>query len=144
MKPPNPALYSSSCSCSWLLLRHFAQKFPTLDGQPLSKLSEEDDQEVLPEIIPELSADDVNVFEPGVIVSENEESLFSDHKMPEVTYEEARVIMTRTDFIDPLDVLHVSSLHTNIFIYPIFVFTRRVKSISIDIFGLDNRDRYET
>lgn len=88
-------------SCSWLLLRHFAQNFPSLDSTP----TDITDEPRIPDLTIDISDDDVNVSEPGLIASN---PLLEDLKVPEVTYEEARRIMTRTDFIEPLDVLHVS------------------------------------
>ncbi|RSH88872.1 hypothetical protein EHS25_002534 [Saitozyma podzolica] len=76
-------------SCSWLLLRHFARQGPVLHSEV-----EEDDR-----------APDDDVERPEVDLRE-------DIVLPKVSYEEARRIMTRTDFIEPLDHLHVIAIDT--------------------------------
>lgn len=78
-------------SCSWLLLRHLAQKAPTLDAEPTT-------------------VDEVDL---GAIEDSAEETVdmpptLEDLKMPRVSFDDARRIMTRTDFVEELDHLHVS------------------------------------
>jgi hypothetical protein len=77
-------------SCSWLLLRHLAQKAPTLDAEPTT-------------------VDEVDL---GAIEDSAEETVdlpptLEDLKMPRVSFDDARRIMTRTDFLEQLDHLHV-------------------------------------
>lgn len=77
-----PSLFARSLSrhsCSWLLLRHLARIAPPLSSWPPSHTTDAPSETV-----------------PG-----------QDLAMPSVTYEEARRIMTRTDFLDPLDHSHV-------------------------------------
>jgi hypothetical protein len=80
-------------SCSWLLLRHLAQKAPTLDAEPttvdeVDMAAVEDASEETPDSIPTLE----------------------DLHMPRVSYDDARRIMTRADFVEQLDHLHVRPL----------------------------------
>jgi hypothetical protein len=85
-------------SCSWLLLRHLAQKAPTLDAEPttvdeVDMAAVEDASEETPDSIPTLE----------------------DLHMPRVSYDDARRIMTRADFVEQLDHLHVCPL-----LFPLF------------------------
>jgi len=80
-------------SCSWLLLRDLAQKAPTLDAEPttvdeVDMAAVEDASEETPDSIPTLE----------------------DLHMPRVSYDEGRRIMTRADFVEQLDHLHVRPL----------------------------------
>lgn len=75
-------------SCSWLLLRHFAQM-----ASPDSTDSDEENDT-------KAASDEVTV--------KDEEDVRDVH-LPGVSFDVARRLMTRTDFIEPLDHLHVSS-----------------------------------
>lgn len=68
-----------------------AQEAPWLDGD---KASPPDAEEAVPEEMP--------VITDGLTPSET-----VDLQMPKVAYDDARRIMTRTDFLEPLDHLHV-------------------------------------
>lgn len=83
-------LVQLTLSCSWLLLRHLAQKAPALDAEPttvdeVDLGAVEDASEETPDSIPTLE----------------------DLHMPRVSYDDARRIMTRADFVEQLDHLHV-------------------------------------
>jgi len=74
-------------------MRHLAQKAPTLDAEPtavdeVDMSAVEDASEETPDSIPTLE----------------------DLHMPRVSYDDARRIMTRADFVEQLDHLHVSPL----------------------------------
>ncbi|ORY32864.1 hypothetical protein BCR39DRAFT_557421 [Naematelia encephala] len=72
-------------SCSWLLLRHLAKMAPTLPG-------------VGPTTVPDNEEESTHT---------GPEPDDEDTSLPKVTFEEARRIMTRTDFVQDLDHLHV-------------------------------------
>ncbi|BEI93296.1 uncharacterized protein CcaverHIS019_0509240 [Cutaneotrichosporon cavernicola] len=104
-------------SCSWLLLRHMAQNAPKLDplmamGDPKAKEEDEDDEKPDPaedhggiDLTP--SAMDVvamHTAESSVPLPKlTEDELYTDIVLPRVTYDDARRLMTRTDFFDGLD-----------------------------------------
>ncbi|ODO06441.1 hypothetical protein L198_01673 [Cryptococcus wingfieldii CBS 7118] len=96
-------------SCSWLILRHLAQAGPALTPYPpaLPSIPSKDDVEYRP--VPDndgehvRSSSSVNITPPVEISSE-------DLVLPKVTFEEARRIMTRADFLGALDHYHVVAI----------------------------------
>lgn len=88
-------------SCSWLLLREFAKKFPQVGESAVAS----DDTPV------KVADDDISVTEPGQVPDASD---LEDLAIPSFTFEETRRIMTRTDFIEPLDILHVSAADTTL------------------------------
>nr|ODO01229.1 hypothetical protein L204_01957 [Cryptococcus depauperatus CBS 7855] len=94
-------------SCSWLILRHLAKAADPLPLYPLiltpssSEEEDSDDANIVNEGI--RSSSPVNVTPPRELSGE-------DLYLPKVTYEEARRIMTRTDFLGDLDHYHILSI----------------------------------
>lgn len=89
-------------SCSWLLLRHLAQQAPPL---------EMDDQ--TPPSIDDGAPSGPDTGSNEVVTDDRLESskpVVGDLNLPRVAFDDARRIMTRTDFLEPLDHLHVSPL----------------------------------
>jgi hypothetical protein len=78
-------------SCSWLLLRDLAKRVPTLEAEPTGV------DEVDLSVVEDASEETADVI-PSL----------EDLQMPRVSYDEARRIMTRADFLEQLDHLHVS------------------------------------
>ncbi|KAK8864544.1 hypothetical protein IAR55_001794 [Kwoniella newhampshirensis] len=91
-------------NCSWLLLRHLAKAAPTLspymrtvaEVPPVPEVAHDEEQEE-----PEQSSSAVDITPPPA-------PSFGDLHLPNVTYEEARKIMTRADFLEPLDHDHLN------------------------------------
>lgn len=104
-------------SCSWLLLRHLAKMVPSLDSPILEE--EDDDDEAgkihlspLPidydhsaEIVAE---ENTIVAAENILAGEPEIKLYENVILPGVSYDDARRIMTRTDFFEGLDIANVS------------------------------------
>lgn len=97
-----------------MLLREFSKAIPPLDGEDGD--GDGDDSAVI--VAPASIALQANIPDEeagaGTIPTtfSHKDSCHrpedaQDIELPSVTFEEARKIMTRTDFIDPLDVLHV-------------------------------------
>ncbi|WWC94615.1 hypothetical protein V866_001462 [Kwoniella sp. B9012] len=104
-------------SCSWLLLRHLARMIPPLSPYPLvepNATSPIDNDLPLAEESAEgeTSNSSVNVTPPAA------EPSSADIHLPYVTYEAARRIMTRTDFLNELDHYHVVSIDLNHHVRP--------------------------
>ncbi|WWC70154.1 uncharacterized protein I206_104101 [Kwoniella pini CBS 10737] len=96
-------------SCSWLLLRHLAKMIPPLSEYPVMDAVEpaatENDLPVAENASgEETSNSSVNVTPPVT------EASSADIHLPHVTYEAARRIMTRTDFVNDLDHYHILSI----------------------------------
>ncbi|KAK4683814.1 hypothetical protein P7C73_g6405, partial [Tremellales sp. Uapishka_1] len=103
-------------SCSWLLLRHLAQQAPPLrqypyEGPSYALASDTNDSSIdltpapltsitISEIERELLPPLEGIIEP---IPEDAEPTSDDVYSPRVTYEEARRIMTRADFLADLD-----------------------------------------
>lgn len=89
-------------SCSWLLLRHMAQEAPALEiddlTPPGSSSDNDDDPATALETLQGITDDKLESTKPVI----------GDLHMPRVAFDDARRIMTRTDFLEPLDHLHVS------------------------------------
>ncbi|WRT66519.1 uncharacterized protein IL334_003478 [Kwoniella shivajii] len=93
-------------NCSWLLLRHLAKMIPPLSTYPqIDDSIPPPDNNELPvgDTAPEAeeSNSSVNVTPPPV------EPSSADIHLPHVTYEAARRIMTRADFLNDLDHYHL-------------------------------------
>ncbi|WVQ67251.1 uncharacterized protein L199_005446 [Kwoniella botswanensis] len=104
-------------SCSWLLLRHLAKMIPPLSPYPVVEpdaISPIDNDLPLAEESAEgeTSNSSVNVTPPAA------EPSSADIHLPYVTYEAARRIMTRTDFLNELDHYHVVSIDLNHHVRP--------------------------
>lgn len=100
-------------SCSWLILRHLANAAEPLPPYPSIfppiPLESPDDAHLEKEDDHKRSSSAVNVTPPREISS-------ADIHLPKVTYEEARRIMTRADFLEALDHYHIVSIdiHHNV------------------------------
>ncbi|OWZ51164.1 hypothetical protein C356_02307 [Cryptococcus neoformans c45] len=100
-------------SCSWLILRHLANAAEPLSPYPSIvppiPLESPDDAHLDKEDGHMRSSSAVNVTPPREISS-------ADIHLPKMTYEEARRIMTRADFLEALDHYHIVSidLHHNV------------------------------
>lgn len=94
----------TSISCSWLILRHLANAAEPLSPYPSIvppiPLESPDDAHLDKEDGHMRSSSAVNVTPPREISS-------ADIHLPKMTYEEARRIMTRADFLEALDHYHV-------------------------------------
>ncbi|RXK39317.1 hypothetical protein M231_03396 [Tremella mesenterica] len=88
-------------SCSWLLLRHLAQKVPPV-------------------------TEDITMT-----------TLDEDLEMAKVSYAEARVISTRTDFLQPLDQAHIISIDVHHHVRPDSVLLLRAVQSVISEPGFD-------
>ncbi|OCF61028.1 hypothetical protein L486_00672 [Kwoniella mangroviensis CBS 10435] len=103
--------------CSWLLLRHLAKMIPPLSAYPLVEPEVtspiDNDLPIAEESAEgETSNSSVNVTPPAA------EPSSADVHLPYVTYEAARRIMTRTDFLNELDHYHVVSIDLNHHVRP--------------------------
>nr|XP_019003167.1 uncharacterized protein I203_04204 [Kwoniella mangroviensis CBS 8507]OCF66628.1 hypothetical protein I203_04204 [Kwoniella mangroviensis CBS 8507] len=103
--------------CSWLLLRHLAKMIPPLSAYPLVEPEvtspTDNDLPIAEESAEgETSNSSVNVTPPAA------EPSSADVHLPYVTYEAARRIMTRTDFLNELDHYHVVSIDLNHHVRP--------------------------
>ncbi|WVQ86539.1 hypothetical protein IAS59_000252 [Cryptococcus gattii] len=97
-------------NCSWLILRHLANAAEPLSPYPSVlppiPLESPDEAHLEKEDDPRRSSSAVNVTLPREISS-------ADIHLPKVTYEEARRIMTRADFLEALDHYHIISIDLN-------------------------------
>ncbi|OCF32981.1 hypothetical protein I317_04303 [Kwoniella heveanensis CBS 569] len=104
--------------CSWLLLRHLAKMIPPLSEYPRiggieSTLHDEPKSaDAVDDKAPSVSSSSVNVTPPPTNTSS------ADIHLPYVTYEAARRIMTRTDFLNDLDHYHIVSIDLNHHVRP--------------------------
>ncbi|WVW84094.1 hypothetical protein I302_106123 [Kwoniella bestiolae CBS 10118] len=104
--------------CSWLLLRHLSKMIPPLSPYPLvePEITTSPIDNDLPLAVEspesETSNSSVNVTPPA------KEPSSADIHLPYVTYEAARRIMTRTDFLNELDHYHVVSIDLNHHVRP--------------------------
>ncbi|WVR09790.1 hypothetical protein IAU60_006866 [Kwoniella sp. DSM 27419] len=133
-------------SCSWLLLRHLSKmtppltEFPSIGGAE-STLHTEDDSESVDDT-PVESASSVNVTPPPTNTSSK------DINLPYVTYEAARRIMTRTDFLNDLDHYHIVSIDLNHHVRPDSLLLLRAAQQVVSEDGFDDdldetRDRVD-
>nr|KIR85318.1 hypothetical protein I308_04578 [Cryptococcus tetragattii IND107] len=94
-------------TCSWLILRHLASAAEPLSPYPSVlppiPLESPDEAHLEKEGDHRRSSSAVNVTLPREISS-------ADIHLPKVTYEEARRIMTRADFLEALDHYHIISI----------------------------------
>ncbi|CAK9781101.1 hypothetical protein CC85DRAFT_282535 [Cutaneotrichosporon oleaginosum] len=105
-------------SCSWLLLRHMAQRVPKLDPPMRNPNRADDDDDDGDDEMPDPAEDNgginltpstmdvvaLHAAKPSVPLRKlTEEELYADIVLPRVTYDDARRLMTRTDFFDGLD-----------------------------------------
>jgi hypothetical protein len=105
-------------SCSWLLLRQFAQQVPPLSAPSHPHIDEDHSTGTEIDIFPAPSPDDedqsaIESGDPGDImanipdeierVQKEESGVIQDLHSPRVSYDDARRIMTRADFLADLD-----------------------------------------
>lgn len=76
-----------------------AQEAPALEMDDLSAVINDGPPETASEAVLSIGDDNLESTKP----------VGGDLHMPKVTFDDARRIMTRTDFLEPLDHLHVST-----------------------------------
>ncbi|WVQ82082.1 hypothetical protein IAT38_004210 [Cryptococcus sp. DSM 104549] len=149
-------------SCSWLILRHLAQAadplgpyppifpspeplLPTADEPISGDLSDENGPGAPTEVAEATPAarspSSVDVTPPREVSRE-------DILLPSVTYEEARRIMTRADFLDPLDHYHIISIDLHHHVRPDSMLLLRAAQQVVAVDGFDDaldetRDRVD-
>ncbi|WWC89167.1 uncharacterized protein L201_004085 [Kwoniella dendrophila CBS 6074] len=104
-------------NCSWLLLRHLANMLPPLSDYPVVESNDSTSNNNELPVVEEPPADETSNSSVNVTPPPKEPSSADIH-LPHVTYEAARRIMTRTDFLMDLDHYHVVSIDLNHHVRP--------------------------